>query len=281
MKSLYIYLSAIILIFSSCEDVVDVDLKNDNPRLVVEALINWEKGTPGNEQTILLRKSSSFVKEEIITANGATVTVTHENGTVFTFTETNPGMYTTTNFQPEIDATYTLDIDFEGEQYRAVEKMISVPTIKRVEQRIEEFGGEDIPIGIYYFDDTPEEENFYLENIKADFQLRKDNSLIEDEFTDGNEIEIKFSSTFEDPNNDDEIREYTTGDLIEIKLFGISEQFFNFFEIIEEQSDPDIGPFSIAPAEARGNCLNLTNPKKPAFGYFRLSETSTKVYTYK
>lgn len=280
MKLLYIYLSLLLLTISSCDDVVDVDVKNDAPRLVVEALINWEKGTTGNEQKITLTQSSPFFKKETITATGATVLITHENGTEFPFTETDAGIYTTSTFQPEIGVTYTLDIDFENEKYQAVEKMISVPNIKRIEQRIQDFGGDDIPIINYYFDDPAETENFYLDNIKGDFQTDKQFLTFDDKFTNGNEIELFVASAFEDPENDDEIRDYKTGDIIEIKLFGISEQFFNYFNILTEQADASVGPFSIAPAEAKGNCLNLTNPKKPAFGYFRLSEVSTENYTY-
>ena len=48
----YIYLLLTILIFSSCEDVVDISLQEGTKRLVIDANINWEKGTIGNEQVI-------------------------------------------------------------------------------------------------------------------------------------------------------------------------------------------------------------------------------------
>ncbi|MFD0778445.1 hypothetical protein ACFQZF_08170 [Flavobacterium myungsuense] len=49
----YIYLSCLIIFasfFNSCEDVVNVDLNAAPPKLVIDASINWEKGTSGNLQ---------------------------------------------------------------------------------------------------------------------------------------------------------------------------------------------------------------------------------------
>ena len=40
--------------FISCNDVIDVDVPTATPRLVIEASLDWEKGTVGNEQTIKL-----------------------------------------------------------------------------------------------------------------------------------------------------------------------------------------------------------------------------------
>lgn len=50
----------ILVVFTSCTDVVDVDVPEAVPRLVVEASIDWEKGTQGNEQFIKLTMSTPF-----------------------------------------------------------------------------------------------------------------------------------------------------------------------------------------------------------------------------
>ena len=51
MKKL-IYISIILALFTNCEDVIVVDLNNVEPKLVIEASINYFKNTTGNEQTI-------------------------------------------------------------------------------------------------------------------------------------------------------------------------------------------------------------------------------------
>ncbi len=281
MKKISIYFSLFLLVFTSCEDVVNIDLNDNPPKLVIEALINWEKDTTGNEQTIFLRESTSFFKEEIINATGATVSVTHENGSVFNFAESNPGEYNTTEFIPEIGATYTLAITYKDEEYTAVEKMIPVAPIKRVDQRIEDIADEEIPVIAFYFDDPETIKNFYLVNYLPDFQEKKSFGFGRDEFQDGNEIEILLSSEYIIPDSDEGIREFTSGDVIELKLFGISREFHDYFNILVEQAEPSTGPFSLAPAAANGNCINITNPKNRPLGYFRLSEVDTEIYTYR
>ncbi|WP_010520658.1 DUF4249 domain-containing protein [Aquimarina agarivorans] len=282
MKSLYIYLGLFLALCTACDDVVDIKLQDDAPKLVIEALINWEKGTAGNEQQIVLRESSSFFKEEVINATNATVSITHENGTVINFTEAadTPGIYQTSDFVPEIDATYTLSITYKNEEYTAVEKMIPVTPITDVSQRIEDIADEEIPVIAFTFDDPAEANNFYLVNYLPNFQERKSFGFGSDEFQNGNEIEIILSSEFTSTENEDEIREFASGDVIELKLFGISRQYHDYFEILTQQAEPNTGPFALAPAAAIGNCINVTNPENRPFGYFRLGEVDTEVYTY-
>jgi len=42
------------LIFTSCTEVIDVEVPEAESRLVIEASLDWEKGTIGNNQTITL-----------------------------------------------------------------------------------------------------------------------------------------------------------------------------------------------------------------------------------
>ena len=59
MKKL-IYIWLLIPILISCEDVIDVDLKTAEPRLVIDASLNWVKGSQGNSQIIKLSLTAPF-----------------------------------------------------------------------------------------------------------------------------------------------------------------------------------------------------------------------------
>ena len=59
MKKLSL-LFILIIITISCEDVIDVNLNNAEPRLVIDASINWFKGTTGNEQSIKLTLTAPY-----------------------------------------------------------------------------------------------------------------------------------------------------------------------------------------------------------------------------
>jgi hypothetical protein len=55
MKKSFLYIVVLIaILFSACEDVVQVDLNTTAPKLVVEASINWKKGSDGKNQIIKL-----------------------------------------------------------------------------------------------------------------------------------------------------------------------------------------------------------------------------------
>ena len=67
-KATFYFVILIAVFFSSCEDVVKVDLNTATPKLVIEANINWEKGTPGNIQRIKLSTTTSF---EIVSSDSS------------------------------------------------------------------------------------------------------------------------------------------------------------------------------------------------------------------
>ena len=60
MKNLYIY-AVTLLLFSSCSDVVQLDLNNSDPRLVIDASIELnESGTSSTR--VQLTRSAGFCK---------------------------------------------------------------------------------------------------------------------------------------------------------------------------------------------------------------------------
>ncbi|WP_417369654.1 DUF4249 domain-containing protein [Flavobacterium beibuense] len=276
MKNINIYsrlgaLLVIIGLLHSCTDVIDVDLPNGGARLVVDASIRWQKGTMGETQTINLRQSTAFFNNTPdVPVTGASVTVTKENdGSIFVFADQNNGNYTATDFVPELNTTYTLEILYNGNIYKATETLIAAPVINRVEQTIEG-SGDDTEIQLQvYFDDPAAIENYYLgEFIPSNLPLPS-LAVISDEFTDGNENFIE---------NDNE--NYTAGVNVNINLYGISRRYYDYLKILIQQSGSDEnGPFPVTPVQLKGNCSNINNSNEEVLGYFRLGEFDTTSYT--
>lgn len=254
----------------SCEDIIDVDLNESEPRLVIEASINWVKNTTGNEQSIKLSLSAPFFNENIPPANDAIITITDTNGNVFNFIEDdNTGIYLNTNFIPVIDETYSLNIDYNGNTYTAVETLKSVTPIDYIEQNnYGGFTGEDIELKAYYTDPS-DEENYYFFEFISDIPVIPTLEVYNDEFTNGNQI---FGFYTEE--------DLESGDIVIIRNYGISEQFYEYmFILLQQGSGNDGGPFETQPATVRGNCINESNPDNFPFGYFRLSEVDEIIYT--
>jgi hypothetical protein len=258
------------LLFTTCEDVIEIELNNSEPRLVIDAGIDWLKNTTGNEQSIKLTLTAPFFDENILPANGASVSISDTNGNTFIFIEeNNSGIYRNNTFIPVIDATYVLSVFYNNELYTATETLKSVVPIDFVEQNNDGgFLGEDIELKAFYTDPA-NIENYYFFEFISDIPLIPTLEVYEDRFTDGNQI---FGFYTEE--------DLEQGDIVTIRNKGISEQFYQFmFTLLQQGSEEGGGPFETQPATVRGNCINQTNPSNFPFGYFRLSEVDEVIYT--
>lgn len=273
MKNIYKYhhVSFILILISfliSCTDTVDVDVPNAGSRLVIEASLNWEKGTSGQTQTIKLSESTGFFDSNTdVPVTGASVIVTKENdGMEFIFQDLNNGDYVTTNFTPELNQEYSLEIQYNGQTYTASETLIPVSEINFIEQTIEgDLEEDEIQLKVF-FDDPANINNYYLgEFIPSNLPLLTLTEL-DDEFTDGNENFIEY-------DNED----LAAGVTVAISLYGISQQYYNYISILIQQSE-DPGIFATTPVKLKGNCINSNNPNEEVLGYFRLSEVDQTSY---
>ena len=261
----FIYILLISLSFTACEDVIDLELNTGEPRLVIDASLNWLKGTEGKNQFIKLSLSAPFYDNEVPPANNAIVTVVDTNNNTFNFVEDgDTGIYRNNTFIPEIDGVYNLTINYKDEIYTGTEQLMGVASIDRVEQKNDGgFSREEIEIKAYYTD--PEGiENYFLFEVEKLSDNDVSLEVYDDEFRDGNEIFAFYSD-----------EDLEAGDELTIYGSGISERFYEFMVILLQQTDEEGGdPFETQPATVRGNCVNITNPENYPFGYFRVSEVS-------
>ncbi len=265
----YIYiLSFVLLTMVSCEEVVDLDVPESEPRLVIDASINWFKGTQGNEQKIKLSLSAPYFDTEIPPAIGAMVSITDSSNNIYEFIEDEPGLYINNSFIPEINASYNLIIEYEGDVYTASETLKSVGEIESVEQINDAgFSGNETELKAYFTDPVDQENYYFFEFIDSNkaFPYLE---VYKDEFVNGNQIFGFYS--------DEDLEQ---GNEIVIRNYGISERFYDFmFILLQQNGENSGGPFETQPATVRGNCINQTNPDKFPFGYFRLSEVDEYIY---
>lgn len=254
----------------ACTDVIDVEVPVAPARLVIEASLDWELGSIGNEQTISLSLSTpyfdSYQKNRVI---GAMVKVVNDsNGTIFIFEDQQNGDYKTTNFVPIINQSYSLEINFNNEIYTANETLMPVVPIDEVNQSKDQgFDKDALEVNIL-FTDPADIENFYLIKFHQEGDFLPELFDFSDEFTDGNQITDFYEN-----------EDFIIGDTVDIDLYGISKQYYNYISLLIEQSSEG-GPFSTIPAQLKGNCINITSPENVAFGYFRLTQVSKESYTF-
>lgn len=258
------------LFFTSCEEVVEVNLNNAPAKLVIEGAINWRKGTSGAQQTIKLTTTAGYFEGKIPVVSGAVVYVKNSANQQFNFTEVpNSGRYVCNNFKPVIGDTYTLTVINKGDTYTASETMKSVTPITHIEQN---YAGEIAGIVVRsFYDDPADVDNYYLYQYAYSNKVTSTYYVDKDEFYQGNE--------FFSVSNDEDLK---AGDEIEVIHYGISKQYYNYMSILVSIAGSNIGgPFQTPPATVRGNIMNVTDKNNYPLGYFSLSETVSVKYTVK
>jgi len=256
----------------SCTKVVEVDLETAAPKLVIDASIDWIKGTTGNEQKIKLSTTTGYYSTIFPTVSGADIVIKNSANTVFNFTEKpGTGEYTCSNFHPAIGETYTLKVVLNGEIYTATETCIGVPDIENnVEQNNSGgFGGDEVEIK-YEYQDNGNKENYYLHRILSPVSTFPAYKAQDDKNSQGKLTQEYFSD-----------KDLKTGDMINIRLYGISKRYYDYFRKLLAASGAGNGPFQTTPGSVRGNIINETHFENFAYGYFRLSELDVKDYMIK
>ena len=261
-----LYTFILIFLVSSCEDVIDIEVPNSEPRLVVDASyeVYFNEGPVSIEGYVRLTKSAPFFDEDVPPVNDATVFITNlEDNSIVNFElSENPGFYIPVEgalITPEFNTSYELTIIYEDEIYKATTQLFPSVPIDNIEQGDGTlFGGDETEI-ILTFTDNESRDDFYL--FDFDFNLLE---VSEDRFYQGETF--TFSYFYENMLDNQEVT---------IKLLGIDERYFNYAEILIEQSQQEGGnPFLTVPAVLRGNIINTTNPDNYAHGYFNLSEAN-------
>jgi hypothetical protein len=101
---------------ASCEKVINVDLKNAEPKLVIEGILD----DAGNPATVLIGKSDVFsANGNYPKVSGAVVTIKDNAGNTYSLPETSAGKYTNASLLGVIGRTYTLEVKLNGVTYKA------------------------------------------------------------------------------------------------------------------------------------------------------------------
>ena len=267
MKNIKIIIVLFIVLFTSCEKVIDVDVRSIEPKLVIDASFEvLFDAFPVTANTVVkLRLSADYFDTEIPTVTNATVFLTNlSDNTIINFSDTDA----TGNYAPEesfipLDGIeYELTIVYNNETYQGkATKIKSSPLLKVRQGDKTLFAGNETEV-IATFEDSINIENYYL------FDFSKNSfSVLEDRFFDGKIYDI--SNYF----SEDEIELPET---ITIKMSGISKKYHTYFRILQSQSGQNGGgPFQSVPSSLLGNMINTTNENNFPLGYFHISETDT------
>ncbi|MBU2946077.1 DUF4249 family protein [Zobellia uliginosa] len=280
----YIYILCLLPFFSSCEDVVEVEVPTDKPRLTVDAVMRIDSTQPSSNfyaQVKVSATSNFFESIEPVELDQISITNLASQQTLMLLeTFIGSGVYqreTTVDFMTT--GELILYIEYEGSRYAARTTYVPAVPITKLEQGDATlFSGEETEI-IVAFDDQPNQTDFYLFDFDFNEYL-----VTEDTFYPGRTFEFSY---FYDDNVKD-------GMSIDVSILGVDRSFYNYMNQLIVQSGGDQGPFQTPSATVRGNILNITNiddisdlddlaasidQENFALGYFAVCQTYTKSIT--
>ena len=254
------FILLVLIVLTSCEDVIEIDVPRDNTRLSIDAIIRLNTNLSITQLIVKATETTSFF-DEIGPATLNQIQIVNEStNTIVNLVEEplSSGTYIA-DWPTEdlIQGELLLTLDFNNEQYEA--RTTYVPTVPFDALRQDEgtlFSGEETEIVVSYTDE-PSRIDFYLFDFDFNEYL-----VSEDTFYQGQSFE--FSYFYEDG--------LEPGQELNIIILGVDEAFYNYMNQIIVQSGGDQGPFQTPAATVKGNIVNITNPDNFALGYFAIGQ---------
>jgi hypothetical protein len=240
-----------IILFSSCQKVVELKLNNAAPQIVIQGEVTDSKGP----YTIMINQSVDFYSNNVFPAiSGAIVKISDGQGNVDSLTEISPGVYSSQFLQGKPGNTYTLSVFAQNKTYTAVSTMpMPVPLDSVTLESTSGFGQQRIN-AIVNFQDPPGIPNYYefIEYING-LPFKNNIFVFNDRLSDGKYI----STTLRTDSAYISLR-----DQVEVKMFSVDENTYNYFNQLKESSGT--GAFN-ATASPANQTSNITGG---SLGYF-------------
>lgn len=262
-KNLLLLLQFIPLFFlgSACQKVINVDLNEAAPKIVIEGLINDRRGP----YSVTISRSGSYFNQPVLpSVSDAAVTISDDLGNTDSLREVTPGMYVTSRLRGIPGTTYTLKVLADNVLYTATTSMlnhVNIDSVKLVKSDFQHFDFAGDPNKVHveihcYFRD-PLEKNFYrVRLLKNDSINTQSYRLYDDQYTNGELTELRVSNA-------------EAGNTYRIELMSIDKSTYNYYRTLADllYNNPFFGSTPANP---------MTNLDNGALGYFGAAAISAR-----
>lgn len=298
MRLLYFILLGFIILVTSCQDVIEVEVPTGETRLIIDALMRVDITQEFIGVKVKVTETNNFFEELPVTSlENITIiySTTREDGLVLsTGTSSlidlnegsgvyvpNPNFSTEQRIRTgvllqEEDVLFTLIIEHKGRKYAGQTRYAPSSPIISLAQGDKTLFSEDETEVIVAFEDDPDIDNFYVFDFDFDQFL-----VTEDTFYNGQEFEFSY---FYDKNID-------AGQEITVSILGADRTFYNYMDELITQSEEPQGPFQTPVTTVRGNVFDITgldnidivdNAERPndfPLGYFAIVQEFKRTLT--
>lgn len=280
------------LILSSCEDVINPNLRDADPVLVVDAWINDK----AEDQVIQLTLSQPYLSDDLPPGvSGATVTVSYDGGSMdFVEDGDDPGVYRWTTDEAiseevfgEMGRIYTLTVLVNGQTFEATSNINRTVAIDSI--TFEEGDNSFYPDNSYIAQFWATEplgtgDTYWIRSYKNGTLLSKPSEIniaYDAGFSSGGSFDgITFIPPIREvnPNDVDEddqpLSPYQIGDSLYVEIHSITYESFTFLSQVIVQTDRPGGfgeLFSTPLANVSTNIRVITPGSLKAVGFFNVS----------
>jgi len=259
----------------SCTEVIDLPLDEGEIKLVVEGTITTDTTT----HTILLTQTTGYYYDKFPPFVTKARVVIDDGEKTFALTERRPGVYQTeSNFYGIEGKTYTLKIELETplngfKEFSASAYMNYVVKLDMAKAEFRPSFGEQ---GIWevkcWLQDPPTTDFYRIELLRNNVVITSnigkwitsDDSFFNGQYLSGTTIAFLSQSR--------ESERLVSGDVLGVKLFRISREYYNFIEDVKTELRGSNPLFSGPGANVRGNISN------GAIGFFTAYPVSRVSY---
>ena len=281
------------MVFYSCEDVINPELEEAQPVLVIDA---WINNVPGAQQIRLMRSQPYFENTLPPGVSGAVVTVANEKGNVYSFTETEPGVYVWTpvgnEVFGEVGLMYELTVREGTETFVSTSRMGRTPAIDSLTFFLQpggQFFDDQYQAEFWSTDPAGSGDAYWIKTYKNGDQLLKPSEIVtayDAGFSKGgnfngvpfivpirraiNPFDEAEDGTFKSP--------YVVGDSVYVQIQSVTEGAFNFLNEVRIQTDRPGGfseLFATPLANVSTNIKNTnSNDGSKVVGFFNVGAVS-------
>ena len=263
MKKLIYILYIFILL--GCEKVIELETDFNDKRLVVDAYISKHKDSLNKKAFVKLSETIPyFSNEESIVDNAVVSIEINQKIQVLNYDSQKKEYIGDINFVDDNDE-FILNIMHNNNNYTSNSRLIKTPKIESVvfgERK--SLNKDEVELKVT-FTDPPEEGNYYLWKFGPKKSGKFDYLPALDKYINGNKFTFSFFI--------DKTEYLQNTDYINIEINGITEDYFNYLNILTSQAGAQNGrPFSTSSSVIKGNIINNTNVENFPLGYFRVYE---------
>lgn len=185
------YILGLIVLASSCQKVIDVDLNESSQVIVIEGSYTAQDSTVRVKVSLT---SSYFNSDPSASVDNAVVSITDAGGNTTVVPSIGNGAYELTNYIPTFDSEYTLTVSQDGVVYTAKCNLMTPVTLEPITYQFFDgfFGSEGGYAAFMNFNDPAGIENYYLAVLGLNgevFDNIDEIFLQNDQLTDGNLIQ--------------------------------------------------------------------------------------------